>query len=315
MQITLSKDPRIWNQFLEKIQENTFLQTLQWQEFNQKGGFETWRYEMCDQTEELISVCLIIKIVAKRATFLLIPHGPLIDTKNSDQTQEILRSWTKFWKNLAKYEGCSFVRVQPIMDQNNSNQDLFSNLNFRKAPIHVHTELTTLLDIDSQKYSDKNLLMKMRKTTRQMVKKGLKQIDQGEVKVTYPQEISKEMLEVYQETEKRGGFVAYSDEFLKREWEVFGKAKKAGLICVWHKDRLLSWGMVIHTHSRAFYHQGANILDKNIPGSYLCQWHGILLARQKGAITYDFWGLLLKINQITPGLIFLYSREVLAVKM
>jgi lipid II:glycine glycyltransferase (peptidoglycan interpeptide bridge formation enzyme) len=133
MQITLSKDPRIWNQFLEKIQENTFLQTLQWQEFNQKGGFETWRYEMCDQTEELISVCLIIKIVAKRATFLLIPHGPLIDTKNSDQTQEILRSWTKFWKNLAKYEGCSFVRVQPIMDQNNSNQDLFSNLNFRKG--------------------------------------------------------------------------------------------------------------------------------------------------------------------------------------
>jgi lipid II:glycine glycyltransferase (peptidoglycan interpeptide bridge formation enzyme) len=124
-----------------------------------------------------------------------------------------------------------------------------------------------------------------------MVKKGLKQIDQGEVKVTYPQEISKEMLEVYQETEKRGGFVAYSDEFLKREWEVFGKAKKAGLICVWHKDRLLSWGMVIHTHSRAFYHQGANILDKNIPGSYLCQWHGILLARQKGAITYDFWGV------------------------
>jgi len=62
-----------------------------------------------DGKRKLCGVCLIIKENAKRATYLTVPGGPLIDW----QAEELVRAGLKEVKKIAKEESVAFVRVRP----------------------------------------------------------------------------------------------------------------------------------------------------------------------------------------------------------
>jgi lipid II:glycine glycyltransferase (peptidoglycan interpeptide bridge formation enzyme) len=152
----------------------------------------------------------------------------------------------------------------------------------------MHTELTTVLDLTQ---TTDNLLMNMRKTTRQLVKKALKMVESGELKVIFPDKIDQEMLQVYKDTYLRGGAVAFSQKFIENEWQVFSQNSGAKLISILHEGKVVSWAMFLFVNKRAFFHQAGNILSKNLPNSYLLQWLGINEAKKQGCIRYDFWGV------------------------
>jgi len=63
------------------------------------------------------------------------------------------------------------------------------------------------------------------------------------------------------------------------------------MVKIVYDGKVYSWGMYIFNGKRAFYHQGANILHKKIPASYLTHWTGINLAKERGCQSYDFWGV------------------------
>jgi len=286
MNIQTINNQEIWQTFVENLNLNTFLHSNQWAQFNQDQN-TIWQYGLYDEHQELISVALVIKIEAKRGTFLLIPHGPQYDADKVNEI-EVMNSWTKHFKELCKTENCSFFRVQPILIKAENSEKLFANLGYKPAPIHVHTELSSVLDITGDEHE---ILLNMRKTTRQMIKKGLKMVEDKELILGFPTEINAEMHQVYKDTYTRGGAVAYSEKYINKEWQVFGKNGKATLISITYQNKIISWGLMILHGKRAFYHQGGNILHKNIPNSYLLQWQGILFAKEKQAITYDFWGV------------------------
>lgn len=285
MNIKIITNQDTWQEFVENLNLNTFLHSNQWADFNRDNN-TIWQLGLFN-ADELVSVALVIKIVAKRGTFLLIPHGPQYDSSKVDEVEAML-SWTNYLKDLCKTENCSFFRVQPILIKGQNSSNLFAKLGFRPAPIHVHTELSSVLDIT---HSHEEILLNMRKTTRQMIKKSLKMVENGELVLGFPDKINPEMHQVYKETYMRGGAVAYSGDYIDKEWQVFGKNGKAKLITISFEGKIISWGLVILFGKRAFYHQGGNILYKNIPNSYLLQWQGILFAKEKQAITYDFWGV------------------------
>jgi lipid II:glycine glycyltransferase (peptidoglycan interpeptide bridge formation enzyme) len=271
-----------WKEFNREHPPITFLQSIAWFDFNETLGDQTW---VCGQFEgkNLISTCLIILIDARRGRHLLIPHGP-----NGNVDLAHLQQWKECWKSLAVVNKCSFIRWQPVLDLNDHSLKLAKQAGFKKAPLHAHTEYTTKVDISS---SEKEILLSMRKTTRQMIQKGKKLIASGEVIVSYPSEISNEMLNVYQNTYIRGGAVAYSNQYVQNEWRAFRKHNQAHLVTVHHDSVLLSWGMFLFSGPYAFYHQGGNVLSKTIPASYICQWEGISEAKKRGCTSYDFWGV------------------------
>jgi lipid II:glycine glycyltransferase (peptidoglycan interpeptide bridge formation enzyme) len=277
-----------WVELLQGTTPNTFLQSIGWGEFNKLMANKVYYKGIKDSQDNVISTALIVKIKARRGSFLLVPHGPIFYNQDDNYSLELNRFWLVNLTKLAKQEQCSFIRFQPIIDAGKEADALFKALNLKKAPLHMHTEHTTILDLQQ---SESELLMGMRKTTRQMIKKGLKLIDSQELFVDFPKRISSEMWDVYESTGRRGQFITYSGNYLKNEWETFSKNEKAQLVIIRTKDQLLSWGMVIVSNNRAYYHQGANILDKKYPNSYLCQWYGILFAMQHKALSYDFWGV------------------------
>lgn len=290
MQFREITDPNLWNTFLENNPINTFLQSHNWATFNSLEGTKTFQMGLYEK-EKLISICLILKVLAKRGTFLLVPHGPVVE--KTLKYELALASWTDYLKTLAREEKAVFVRIAPNLIKNEESKHIFENLGYKSAPIHVHAELTTVLDIT---LSEPELLSKMRKTTRQMIKKGLKMTKDKELEIKYPTEISPEMFEVYFDTYKRGGAVAFSKTFLQNEWQSF--SQNGRLISISKGSKVISWGMFLFSNNRAFYHQGGNLLDKHIPNSYLLQWLGILEAKKQGCISYDFWGVA---NQDNPN--------------
>jgi peptidoglycan pentaglycine glycine transferase (the first glycine) len=276
-------DDKQWKAFVEELNLNTFLHSLGWIDFNRQFDHQTWQMGLF-QGDKLTSVAFVFKIEAKRGKFLFCPHGPQLAKNNSVE----LDKWLSYFKEIAKKENCSFIRIAPNLEKTEENQALFSDLGFKNAPIHMHAELTTVLDLKPEL---PEILMKMRKTTRQMANKGEKMIASGEIEVTEHDTITDELYQVYSSTADRGGFVPFSQAYLQQEFDSFKAKEKCRILVIKHDGRVLSWGLWIIAGKRAFYHQGANILDKKIPASYISHYQGIKWAKEQGAISYDFWGV------------------------
>ena len=190
MEIEEIKNKEKWENFILGIEEKTFLQSWNWGEFNQKMGHKIWRFGIFENSE-LLGTALVLRIKAKRGTFLFVPHGLLVYNKNSksqninDKSQgpigqqaksanfksQVLGALLNELKKLAKQEKASFIRIAPIWERNEGNRKIFRDLGFRQAPIHMHPELSWQLDISG---SEEEILMNMRKTTRYLIKKARK---------------------------------------------------------------------------------------------------------------------------------------------
>ena len=163
----------VWENFLLECAEKTFLSSWNWGEFNRTMGNKIWRLGVFENNE-LASVALAVKTVAKRGTFLLVPHGPNVKSEIRTSKVEILRLLLEELKKIAKAEKVDFIRISPIWERNEENDEIFKKLGFKKAPLHMHPEASWKLDLAS---SGEELLMQMRKTTRYLIRQAQKNSD------------------------------------------------------------------------------------------------------------------------------------------
>src|SRR3990167_9289674 len=87
MNIKYIQDKKEWDKFLNnkvvptEKEQKTFLHSWQWGLFNYQLGIKNYQLGVYDN-DELIGVALVLKIIAKRGTFLFIPHGPIVKVKS-----------------------------------------------------------------------------------------------------------------------------------------------------------------------------------------------------------------------------------------
>ncbi|MCD6528525.1 peptidoglycan bridge formation glycyltransferase FemA/FemB family protein, partial [bacterium] len=284
------KDKEIWEDFFLDYQEKTFLQSWYWGEFQKRMGNRIFRLGIFKE-DELISPVLVTKITAKRGTFLLIQHGPVIKSQISNlksQNKLVLETLLKYLKELAKKEKASFIRIAPLWKRNEENIKIFKDLKFREAPLHASAyEATWKLDITP---NEEELLKNMRKTTRYLIKKTSNNPDIEVVKSKNLEDI-KIYQKLNREVAKRQKFTPFSDEFIKNEFEVFTKEDKAILILGKYKDEIVAGALIIFWSGIGFYHQAASSKEYakySLP--YLIQWEAIKEAKKRKCELYDFWG-------------------------
>lgn len=277
-----------WELFFENCFEKTFLQSWNWGDFNLSLGNKIWRMGIYNN-DTLISIALIVKISARRANFLLIPHGPIfisgLSLKDKKNILELLVSEFNRIKSLEKID---FVRVSPLLHEEQGNQEIFLDLGFMLAPIQSSTyEATWKLDISK---SEEDLLSNMRKTTRYLIKKTstdpnisiIKSKDINDILVY--QKLNKEIAE-------RQGFTPFSDDFVKNEFNAFAKDDKCVLLFGKYNEKIVCGALIIFWSGIAFYHQAASLGEYakfSIP--YLLQWEAIKEAKKRKCTIYDFWG-------------------------
>jgi len=272
-----------WEGFFSDIKEKTFLQSWAWGVFQTFQKSKIWRLGIYDKNS-LIGAALVTKISARRGTFLFIPHGPVIKT----QVKEALGALIESLKNLAKEESASFIRVSPFWERNEENAEIFKNAGFRKAPIHMHAEVTWELDITKP---EEVLLAEMRKTTRYLIRQAEKNADIQIIKSTDINDLEK-FNPVYVETARRHKFVVFSTKYLKNQLSAFLPGGQIMIFLGKYKGEIVSAAIFVFWQGAAFYHHSGSLSRYNkIPVSYLLQWEAIKEAKRRGCKLYNFWGI------------------------
>ncbi|MEK7572992.1 MAG: peptidoglycan bridge formation glycyltransferase FemA/FemB family protein [Patescibacteria group bacterium] len=271
-----------WEDFLSKHDEANFLQSWYWGEFHKRLGQKIIRSGFY-QNNQLEGVMLSIIEEARRARHLIVPAGPIINWKDKD----IVSAFVKELKKIAYLNDCAFVRVRPQIISDDFSKKLFKDLGFSDAPMHLHAQLTSQLDITKP---EEEILANMRKNTRHEIRKAEKE----KIKITTskdPKDIRK-FYNLQVETSVRQKFVPFPYEYLSEQFRIFAENNLAFLYNAYLGKKLLSQAFIIFYGTEAVYHYGTGTLEgRNHPGAYLIQWEVIREAKKRGLRRYNLWGV------------------------
>ncbi len=336
MELREITEKKVWEDFLAQCERKTFLQSWSWGNFHESLGNKVWRFGViasqsrinADSTQinadskELVAVALVVKVSAKRGSFLLIPHGPVIAMSDiaisiamSDiaMMRGVMKVLLDTLKQLAKQEKVDFIRVSPIAKRTPENTEVFKNLGFRQGPLHYHPESSWKLNIEP---TEDELLASMRKSTRYLIKQAESNKDIEIVKSTNVEDMEI-FYKLHTPVAKLQKFVPFSLEYLKKEFSAFiqdnnialyfakyspphqtepdcaklGHKIKSDPLWCGGKGEYIATAFEIFWSGIGFYHHAA-LLPKyhKIPASHLLQWEAIKEAKSRGCKVYDFWG-------------------------
>ncbi len=272
----------IWEDFLSSHPEANFLQSWYWGLFHERIGHTIVRQGFYNN-DKLVGITQAVVEPARRGRHLVVAGGPILDWQNHD----LVQAWTLVMKQIAKDNKCLFVRVRPQLLNTQANQQLFKNLGFRPAPMHVTADLTSQIDLSK---SDEELKRAMRKGTRYELNRASKLAIK--VETSLDQKHIDEFFNLQLQTARRQNFVPFSYQFLSEQFKTFGEADKALLYRSSYEGKLLAMAFIIFYGPEAAYHYGASTeLAREFPGAYAIQAAAIAEARSRGCQRYNFWGV------------------------
>lgn len=275
-----------WESFLFQCEEKTFLQSWNWGEFQKMMDNKIWRFGIFEDNK-LIAIALVVKNIARRGTFLLVPHGPAIKDFGKRIKKEVLETLVTKLKELAKEEKASFIRIAPIWERTKENENIFNSLKFIASPMLIHLEATWELDIRPE---EEELLRGMRKTTRYLIKQAQKNKD---IQIFQTKELEnvEKFSELHNNVSLRQKFVPFSLKFLKNEFLSFKDDNEILIFTAKYKNEVVGSSMIIFNSGKAYYHQSALLAEySKIPVIYLLMWEAIKTAKSRGCTAFDFWG-------------------------
>ena len=280
------KDKNTWEDFLSLVEEKSFLQSWNWGVFNEKTGNDILRYGIY-QEEELVSTVFVLKVKARRGSFIFLPHGPNLKRTDVLFKKEIISFLLKELKRIAKKENYVSIKIAPLWERTKENTSIFKELGFREAPIHIHPDVTWELDLSPNK---EDLLLNMRKTTRYLVRKAEKNNDIQIVKSKNIKDVS-EFNKIYQITKSRQEFTPFSLSYLENQFNSFAGDNQILILLAKYKEEIIASGIFMFWSDVGFYHHGASSLKyPKIPASYLLMWRAIEEAKERGCKKFNFWG-------------------------
>jgi len=275
-------EERNWEEFISRQPRAPFLQSWAWGEFQEKVGVSCRRFGLY-QDGELIGVCQALVGRRKLGNFVYVPRGPFLGNFSEEGAQMFLERL----KSFAREEKVDYLRVEPQWESNEEIVSLLRGEKFRKAQVATSQAggVTLLLDLTC---SEEELLAKMRKTTRYLIRSG--EALGIDVERTSDPEMMGEFHRLMKETFRRQGFVPHPYTYLQTQFETLAPRRMAELALAKYKGDILSAAITISYGDSVSYVHGASIRS-DVPSSYVLIWETIKEAKKDGYCYFDFWGV------------------------
>jgi lipid II:glycine glycyltransferase (peptidoglycan interpeptide bridge formation enzyme) len=281
-QVREMNDESNWEDFVTAQPEANFLHSWNWGKFNQRIGKDIIRFGVY-RSQHLCGVVLAIIEEAKRGRFIVVPAGPLLEWDDDEATKACFDAIRKF----AKSKRAVFVRIRPQLIDTDTNRARFSELGLHVAPMYLHAEHTSQLDLT---WNQDDILAAMRKNTRYEIRKSEKLGIR--IETTTDEAKLRDFYNLQIETSKRHNFIPFTYEYLHEQFKVFKQDNQVVLYSSYLENELLAQAFVIFYGKEAAYHYGASTEKaRKFPGAYALQWRAILDARDRGMERYNFWGV------------------------
>lgn len=275
-------DKQQWDDFVTSHPEANFLHSWQWGEFHIARGKKVIRRGVFSDGK-LIGVYEGEVETAKRGRHISIAGGPIVDWQN----KEAIKALVNDMKLQGKENGCIFVRVRPQLTESVDSLSSFKDLGFKKAPMYLSVELAGVLDLEK---TEEELLKGMRQRLRRALRKAAK--NDITVETSTDPERMKEFYDIQLQTAGRHQFIAFSEDFLKKQFKAFADDNSAVLYTAKYNGEILAQNFMIFYGNEASYHYGVSTeLGTKLSGAPLLHMQAMRDARERGIKRYNFWGI------------------------
>ena len=282
MKLVDAENRKEWDDFVTSHPEANFLQSWDFYEFYKSRGNQIVRRVVWDN-DEIVAVYAGVIENAKRGRYLAIAGGPILDWGRRELVDAVFADM----RSEGNKHKCVFVRVRPQLELSPQSLNLMQELGLRRAPMYLSVEFAGVLDLEKD---EAEIMQDMRQRLRRALRKGARNDIQIE-KSTNPDDIHK-FYQIELETAGRHRFVAFSEDFLTKQFAAFTKHNEAILYTAKYQGEILAQNFMIFYGNEASYHYGVSSeLGTKYSGAPLLHMEAMRDARKRGIKRYNFWGI------------------------
>ena len=272
-----------WDDFVKSHPESNFLQSWDFYEFHKNRGKEITRRAVVDDDNKILATYAGVVETAKRGKYMAIAGGPIMDWGDSKIVREIFGDIGEKGQEL----GCAFVRVRPQLPLTKSSLALMQKLGLKPAPMYLSAEYVGILDLNK---SEEEILA----GASQGFRRKLRKAEKAEIDIAA--ETSDAAIAEFCTLEKkhaeRQKYVAFSTEFLTRQFEAFRENNEVIIYTARKDGEILAMNFTIFYGPEASYHYGVSSeLGTKYSAAPLLHMEAMREARRRGSIRYNLWGI------------------------
>ncbi len=283
-----------WDAFLTQQRFSPFLQSWAMGEVYGATGERPVRLE-ARENGVIVGICQAIVVKAKRGPHLAVLYGPVVT--DAAAIAPLLQEL----QQIALREGCWFLRVSPFWPVESQNvAAMKATGRCLPSPLHLLGEHVWYLPLQKpntwqteagQPRAAEEILMEMRKTTRNLVRRA----EREGVTVTASTDPVKDVelfIQLHEETRRRHHFTPYTDAFFRAQVATFAPMNACTVYLARYQGEVIAASIHMHMGGETSYHHGASTHKyANVPASYLLQWTALQDALKRGDSIYSFWGI------------------------
>jgi lipid II:glycine glycyltransferase (peptidoglycan interpeptide bridge formation enzyme) len=292
---------------LEVLAANrSLLQSRFWAEFRRRLGWEPRAFRV-EAGGRGLGLLVLVRPLPLRQRLAYVPHGPETPGPELENGPFLAALAAALRPHL---KGCLFLRYDLPWAGEREGEEAASGAceaglraaGLRKAPMDIQPPDTVILDLG---YEEESLLAAMKAKTRYNIglaaKKGVRVEEGGAADLPA-------WYELYRQTARRDRIALHDYEYYRRQFELAqggagagprsgagsnaGAAPELKLLLARHEGDLLA-GILVAVHGRAatYLYGASSDAKRNLMPAYALQWEAIRLARRRGCLTYDLFGI------------------------
>ena len=283
MKLVTIDEQQKWDDFIKSHTESNFLQSWDFYEFHKNRGKKIVRRAVVDDKDNILAAYAGVVETAKRGTYLAIAGGPIMDFTKKNIVTTVFTDI----KEIGKQENCVFVRVRPQLELSDKSLALMKELGLKKAPMYLSVEYAGILDLTK---SEEEILAGASQGFRRKLRKAEKA--EITVETSSDPEIVKTFYNLEVKHAKRQGFVAFSEDFLTKQFAAFAKNNEVLMYTAKKDGEILAQNFMIFYGPEASYHYGVSSdLGTKYSAAPLLHMEAMREARRRGMIRYNLWGI------------------------
>ena len=280
-----------WQAFLAAAASGDFLHDWAWAEVATSDGQPQRRYVMEEAGAIVGLAAPQVRALPGGRSFWYVPHGPVLDYTDP-RASDRLRAMAIGLREAGRAARAIAVKLEPRLAAGDEALTAFSQRGLRPTGETLQvgqTRIVALADDDA-------LLAGFDKDTRY----GVRRAEREGVTVTTVSDVHvtdaiDALHELVGQTQRRAGFPMPPIDRYRVAWRALAGAGRAAILEAHREGQLLASGMVVIEGRRSYYlFSGSRREERGEPkryASYALQWAMLRLARERGALEHDLWGV------------------------
>lgn len=273
---------RDWNSLVAQSEHSGFMQSLAWSKFKTAQGLQPLFITLTDGGQLLGGAIFHRVANTKNASILIAADGPILPWSEPERAEQGLNLIRQSVETYARENNVIGMRIEPRLI---GNTPIMAE--FGKAPLDLNPRETLVISLEP---SEQDLLQSFKSKCRYNIRiaqrKGVEVFEDIRADAVH------NFHRIMTAAANRDRFAVEPIGFFYKLIETLQSENMVNLLFAEHEGDLLGTLLMIRFGGRATYLYGGISNDKrNLMAGYALQWQAMLLAKNSGCTSYDFYGL------------------------